>query len=381
MHDLMAACQELNKKDVVELWSGDTKFLAVPVAPPSAVAEPAKELPDLNEEDLPVTPDEETFAAMRWASKLGHDSNVLSLIRSLPKEIVDEQVRLYIERDPLAAVGLAKKEAKIHICLPTRMGVRMLVAQRFHRYCQTHGINTLKRLPWGFMQTFIRHNIQWTAQQNPMLRKRIVEWYTTWSSSGSRVLAEVTDEPCQKPTDKSLLKSRAPIQDAKRQRCQGGGRPPKAPLIRQALYEWWSAIRYAIDWTELAAQRRSRGKKNLARFPRSVLATKVHQLIEEHAYASLLNGRPAESFVPNSWWFKRWEEEYGLSMRVANRKYDVPRKTERTPRNLLGQFVQDSAVHHIGLRIRSLDYQLGSVAVPSQRDRGAEQAHLGGTRR
>ena len=45
-----------------------------------------------------MNPDEETFAAMRWASKFKNDSCVLSLIRTLPKEIVDEQVVIYKKR-------------------------------------------------------------------------------------------------------------------------------------------------------------------------------------------------------------------------------------------------------------------------------------------
>jgi hypothetical protein len=64
----------------------------------------------------------------------------------------------------------------------------------------------------------------------------------------------------------------------------------------------------------------------LARFPRSVLKVKVQGLLADHAYACLLNGQPAQSFKPDGWWFRRWEESYGLSMRKANRKYAVPRK-------------------------------------------------------
>jgi hypothetical protein len=52
---------------------------------------------------------------------------------------------------------------------------------------------------------------------------------------------------------------------------------------------------------------------------------KVTELLENHAYASLLNGERVRSFKPDSKWFTRWEEEYGLSMRRANRKYQVPR--------------------------------------------------------
>jgi hypothetical protein len=56
-----------------------------------------------------------------------------------------------------------------------------------------------------------------------------------------------------------------------------------------------------------------------------VLRTKVNQLQEDHAYASLLNGVKVESFVPDAHWFRGWENEFGLSMRKANRKYQVPR--------------------------------------------------------
>jgi hypothetical protein len=59
------------------------------------------------------------------------------------------------------------------------------------------------------------------------------------------------------------------------------------------------------------------------------MALKVNQLVEEYAYACLLNGRPAETVIPTATWFKRWEEEYGLSMRQANRKYEVPRKIQK----------------------------------------------------
>ena len=125
---------------------------------------------------------------------------------------------------------------------------------------------------------------------------------------------------------KYLLKSRAAKNDCYRKRAPGGGRHCKAPLVRQELYQWWASLRYAIDWKHIVAENRSRGlKKNLARFPRSILVYKVYQLLQEHAHACLLNGQPVQYFKPNSWWFRRWEEEYGLSMRAANRKFQVPR--------------------------------------------------------
>ena len=96
--------------------------------------------------------------------------------------------------------------------------------------------------------------------------------------------------------------------------------------VRQELYEWWTGIRYAIDWKALKAINRGRGlKKNLARFPRSIVRIKVQQLLREHAHASLLNGVAVQAFKPDSHWFSRWQEDYGLSLRQANRKYAVPK--------------------------------------------------------
>jgi hypothetical protein len=122
----------------------------------------------------------------------------------------------------------------------------------------------------------------------------------------------------------SFLKSRAPVAGHLRLRGLGGGPKYKASLIRRALYEWWSGIRYAIDWKKLVENRRSRGKKHLARFPRSVLRVKLNQLQADQATASILHGVRAVTIKPDSWWFRRWEEEFGLAMRQANRKYAVP---------------------------------------------------------
>ena len=47
-------------------------------------------------------PAAETVAALRWASQLPQDWNVLSLLRAIPKAILEEQVRLYRIRDESA---------------------------------------------------------------------------------------------------------------------------------------------------------------------------------------------------------------------------------------------------------------------------------------
>ena len=139
------------------------------------------------------------------------------------------------------------------------------------------------------------------------------------------MVAAVAGKPTTNVSIQTFLKSRSRKPDHLRKWGHGAGPKFKAALVRQALYEWWSGLRYAIDWKQLIAARRSRGKKHLARFPRSALLTKVRQLLQDHAHASLLDGRVVETVKADSWWFRRWEDEYGLSMKRANRKFSVPR--------------------------------------------------------
>ena len=331
MLDIIVACQELDEEDVRLYRSGGAAIiLAAPTAPAPAVEDLA--VPTSAVADLAlVAPDEETFAAMRWASTLDDEASVLHLIRTLPKQIVEEQVCLYRGRDEATLAAAALKEGpKLKISLGPKalLQTRLLVAQRFHKYCEKNAINTEQRMPYGAMSTFIADNIAWKAKQKKLSAKTIREWHTAWRrSSGDVGVAAVGDRDARVPERRpqSLLRSRAPVPHSARRRASGGGRPAKAILVREELYEWFTGIRYAIDWKQLIAENRNRGVKHLARFPRSVLKLKVSQFLQDYSYACLLNGEPVKSFKADSWWFRRWEEEHGLSMRAANRKYSVPR--------------------------------------------------------
>ena len=335
MHDVMVVCQELRLEDVNLYRSGGVSILAAPTAPAPAVAESA--VAAVVQKEV-VAPDEETFAAMRWASRLNDDSCVLGLIRSLPKEIVEEQLSLYRRRD-LTTVAVKKQiavknrdAAKIAVGPHPRYQTKMMVAQRFHNYCKANCISVHERMPWGAMKTFSQDNIEWKAKLAVIPAKKMRQWYGAWQSSTSNV-ASTSDvvaavaESALVPVSqgRSRLKSRAPVALCRRKNAYGAGRPPKAYCVREALYQWFAGIRYAIDWAQLIAENRSRGKKHLARFPRSLLKLKAQQLLQDYTYSCLLTGAPVVSFDANAQWFRRWEEDYGLSMRMANRKYAVPR--------------------------------------------------------
>ena len=318
MQDLMALCQEVDNDDVILSRSEGAQIVAIPKAPAPAVAEPA--IMDV------VVPDENTIEAMRWASQIQDTQHFLSLVRSLPKEIVEEQVRLYGDRAGTAVAEAGAASSKIIVSALPKLRVRMLVAKRFHMYCLKHGIVPDKRMPYGAVKAFIHDNLEWKSGrmglgQTGQLRK----WHASWQASSFNVLAAVADKPKALRDEKKSGHSRSKLPLHQRVRAPGGGKQFKAPLVRKALYEWWSGMRFAIDWKKLAEDRRHRGRKCLARFPRSALKLKVAQLLEDYAYSCLLNGSRVVAFLPDAHWFRRWEEDHGLSMRKANRKYQVPR--------------------------------------------------------
>ena len=88
---------------------------------------------------------EETMDAMRWASNIDDDSGVLALVRALPIPIVQEQVRLYNERETAVATrSLPKHKIVIGSC--PSMKCKHAVAKRFDRIQPEPDIYTHSRI-------------------------------------------------------------------------------------------------------------------------------------------------------------------------------------------------------------------------------------------
>jgi hypothetical protein len=315
MIQLMGACGELSEEDLKRYNSSCTNILGPPVGPAAAVAETPE--PD-EDTTLTTRPDDETFEAMRWACNMNDAAHVLNLIGSLPPEIVKEQVILHNQHKSLAAV--AETSLKIVVGNKQLYKVRMHIAAQFHKFCRNNS-SIDGRLPYNATGIFIKEHIDWQGSGKSRIKgESIRRWYSRWRAVEFNVVVADMGGKCS-----SARQMHGKRQLYNRKRSVGAGRKPKACLVRRELYEWWVGIRYAIDWAELIRSRRSRGKSCLARFPRAALRNKVNQLLEDHAYASLLNGVKVETFVPSARWFGEWENEFGLSMRKANRKYQVPR--------------------------------------------------------
>ena len=94
-----------------------------------------------------------------------------------------------------------------------------------------------------------------------------------------------------------------------RRRMNGGGRHKKAPGLREALFEWFCSVRGAI------AQR----------LPPAALAAKARTLREQYMKAALEFGEKVQVPQITPMWLKNWRLEYGVSLRVPNRRWKVSR--------------------------------------------------------
>ena len=172
MHDIMAVTQEVDSDDVkkCKLLKQSNLPLAPPAAPAAAVADQVASedaiVPLDDAMNADPLPDAETIAAIRWSSKLTADANVLSLIQSLPKGVIDEQVALYRNHEPTKpAVAETTAKAKIKIGPNSKVSLRHLLAVRFHKFRQK-ALGDRQKLSWGALKAFIEENIEWAEKNN-----------------------------------------------------------------------------------------------------------------------------------------------------------------------------------------------------------------------
>ena len=242
MHELMERLGEVDKDDLQtskshevqpeELDITTTTIVAVPPAFPAPAQEAVDEAPSEK------TIDEETFNAMKWASKLCDHSSVLSLAQALPAEIIREQVVLYRNRpDKNAGAVKTEQNQRIRLSSKSRFDLKMAVAKRFHIFCQSRGIVFDERFPYGIINKIIVDNVIWDdgKSKNKQITSRTLRaWYKSWRDQSGSDLAgqhtQIRKEPC-------FLKSRASVKTWQRLRAFGGGAKYKAPLVRGGLYE------------------------------------------------------------------------------------------------------------------------------------------------
>ena len=147
MIDILIATQELDPEDVKlarsdEIQIGQEVMLDLDAFETAVAAIAVDDGGELE----PVS--EEAMNAMRWASKLDDDGSVLELVRSLPIQVVQEQIRLWNARGTAVAASSRPKH-KLVVCLFPTVALRHAVAKRFQHFCETLGLTPANRLPRG----------------------------------------------------------------------------------------------------------------------------------------------------------------------------------------------------------------------------------------
>ena len=311
MQDLMVACQEIDNDELQAARSGGISSL--PLIAPASAAEPAG-VEDSGKGELDA---ECAIKGLQWATGCSEMAVLEKLRRELPIAVLKEQMQLYeASRD----TPPPDPEVKKVTCDFRRVQSKDKVSLALHEYCRSCGVDSKGKFPKGFLNDFMKERLTFVGSPLKEASRRIRLWYRAWEKKGA------PSHP-QQSCERNKRHCSSAVEPSKRQRAAGGqGHPQACPIIREQLYEWWQSMRYSIDWKGLAAQNRSRGRKCLARFPRSVLKAKVLELIEAYCAECLLHGIPAKVFQIRARWWTVWQDEYGVSLRAPNRKYKVPKQ-------------------------------------------------------
>ena len=100
------------------------------------------------------------------------------------------------------------------------------------------------------------------------------------------------------------------VANAKLYRLRGRqGRPKKAAIIGELLWEWFASIRNSI----------------VGRIPATVVVSKAQQVCEDYVVESLRRGIDPQPPVVDGQWVRRWRVDRGVSFRKPNRKWKVPK--------------------------------------------------------
>ena len=265
--------------------------------------------------------------AIQWATGVRDMGILEELKEALPEHTLQEQMRLF-----KAHKGMVKEVRKVKIQVkPDSLRSRNALCEAYDTFLKNIGKTpTGKRKPRGQLARFLDENVTWsthfmkprTKKETKALHQQMRRWFEGWSKEAAihqKKAAEMYTRRAKKPNR---------VEPAKRQRRLGtvGVHKLAAPLVRQQLFEWFIALRYSIDWKKYNQDCRSRGDhKSIGRFPRSVLRTKVKQLLADYLEACLRAAVPAKGVSPRGKWFREWECDYGLTMLQPNRKFKVAR--------------------------------------------------------
>ena len=259
------------------------------------------------EEDAPFS--EQTLAAVARSCRLVNPARdmLVRICRALPQWCLAEQVAQYRRRPAgrtpeqgIRGGGAAPARSRVSARNTTpRLSVRRKDAEVFIAFSKRLGVDLAKRWPCGHFPRFLLHHLP-----NKKANRNLYQYYQrvvrTYMKHGAEPTISLT---------RGCGGARF-VRYADRRRAEGlQGRPKKAPLVRQLLFEWFSVLRHSIK----------------GRIPSKVVEMKAKQLLEDYCKTSLLQGFTPVAPKITSHWLRFWRFEYDVSFRKPNRKFKVPK--------------------------------------------------------
>ena len=331
VHDLMVATGELTQDELDSFRASQTR-----------VAESSAEGMDKqNPQDVAMHANkfavaelmhitEDHLKAVSWKTGMTEDVSVRRLARALPEAVLEELLMSW--KNAERSVAEPSPEQEKILVNQKLFHSRMHLAKAFDDYLVMNGWDKQdKRKPRNSVPSFIESRVVVsTIKSKKEFSRSLLRWHKQWQKDARQ---RVTGPKGQRLTviRKKPLQSKS-VHFHRRQRNNIVGRPCKCPWLRVALYEWWTSLRYSIDWEAVQQSFTKRLKyepqrrKAMTRYSRALVKQKAMQLQQDYCVASLTQGLKPRSVVNiTSHWLKNWEADYGLSMRKANRKYKVPK--------------------------------------------------------
>ena len=325
MHQLLADCGALPMEDVERIRSGGGSSAVAGFRSGGETSAVAEIVPQLRDSEasasMPqpkttsVNTDEEaveTVEALKWATGVVDNGIIHGLLQSLPDWSLKEQVLSY--RGRACTLNHAPLSRKIKVD-PKSLSSRNAVAEAFEGYLRSCGIPSTERMPRGQVKAFVDLRLECCCKRWIHPEKSVRRWHRAWSRAGK---VPILSGSRQK---RIVYGGRLP---QSRKRRFGGGKLAQCNFVREGLFEWFVSMRYSIDWRKYNSSLRSCGRfKAIGRFPVAVLKDKAKQLLQEYLRISFMSGQRRVGMAIDWKWLKRWEVEYGLSMRAPNRKFKV----------------------------------------------------------
>jgi uncharacterized MnhB-related membrane protein len=285
-----------------------TRGPEAPAAPVPATGAPLQPLADLVARDAPAAV---LVEAVRWATGLPNPTAdmVQRLCRCLTDDHASELVDLHRKSLQETAVAVSAKGRVVAGVRPRRtykqtlMWQRLADARAFIEWAATRGIDHRTSKLGKELRQFVL-----AAAGGNLSRVQANEGrrYMVRALKLFREGGVATDVARRRGA--RVVAVGAPLRQRKR-RLGLQGRPQKAGLVKELLFEWFCSIKRSVK----------------GRLPAVVVLTKARMLMEEFVAEHLRRGRVAPAAVVSSSWLTRWKRHYGVSLRQPNRRWKVSR--------------------------------------------------------